>query len=335
MDDAIGLVANATKDGTEVQNDFDNIAPWSGITSYNYDTVGRKITALFGEPNYDPTGVNGQVLTGIPNFYWRIWEDETYRYYSITKEKVNNYIFASNFSLGRYTNSGSASGVYSRSGYAPFVNYNINQAISYCKNVGTGFDCLDYHIFLIQLLYIVEYANYNSQEVLGQGNVNNTQPLTSGGCDALGMRSGCLVNDGKHSVIYRGLEDIFGNVWQFIAGINIKDRVTYISYNSGDYTADKFDGSYKALGYTNAASNGWIKALGYNNNNPLIILPIAISDDASSYMRDYYWQDAGNRIVRFGGAWGSGGRGGLWCWHLGSMASWTSGDGGSRLLFNQ
>ena len=51
--------------------------------------------------------------------------------------------------------SGSASGVYSRSGYAPFVNYNINQAISYCKNVGTGFDCLDYHIFLIHIHLIL------------------------------------------------------------------------------------------------------------------------------------------------------------------------------------
>ena len=37
IEDSIGLVANATHDGTEVENDFDNIYPWSDIISYNYD----------------------------------------------------------------------------------------------------------------------------------------------------------------------------------------------------------------------------------------------------------------------------------------------------------
>jgi hypothetical protein len=34
---SVGLVANATKDGTPVQNDFDSLYPWSDIISYNYN----------------------------------------------------------------------------------------------------------------------------------------------------------------------------------------------------------------------------------------------------------------------------------------------------------
>lgn len=32
MDNNVGKVANATKDGSSVQNDFDYIYPWSDIT---------------------------------------------------------------------------------------------------------------------------------------------------------------------------------------------------------------------------------------------------------------------------------------------------------------
>jgi len=42
IEDSVGLVANATKDGSEVQNDFDNIYPWSDIITYNYDDIEKK-----------------------------------------------------------------------------------------------------------------------------------------------------------------------------------------------------------------------------------------------------------------------------------------------------
>ena len=52
MDDAVGLVANATHDGTSVTNDFDNIYPWSEIKKhiYNFDT--KQVVAEYGDVNY-------------------------------------------------------------------------------------------------------------------------------------------------------------------------------------------------------------------------------------------------------------------------------------------
>nr|DAJ55860.1 MAG TPA: tail collar fiber protein [Caudoviricetes sp.] len=335
LNDNVGLVANATHDGSAVVNDFDNIYPWSDIISYNYDTKGQRITAFYGDPTFDFSGNNGQVLTRIPKFWYKIWKDGGYYYYSIANNKVDGYIESQQFSVGRYTVSGSSSGVFSRSGQAPFVNYNITNARTYARNVGDRFGILDYHIFLISLLYIVEYADYNSQNKLGKGNISNTVALTSGGCDSLGMKSGCLVNDSKHSVIYRGIEDIYGNIWQFIDGLNIKDHIAYVSYNSSDYAVDKFDGSYKPVGYTTPNTNGWVKELGYDNNNPLISLAAVIGGSESTYVTDYYWQNSGNRIAHFGGGWGSGTNCGFWFWNLNNESSLAYAGSGSRLLLNQ
>lgn len=338
-DDAIGLVANATKDGSEVENDFDDIYPWSDIISYNYDATTQSITALYGEPGFSFTGENGLVLTRMPEFWWKRWRDDTYEYISISGVKIEGYIKSEQFSLGRYTNSGSASGVFSRSGYAPFVNYNITNARTYVKALGDKFNLLDWRINIIKILYLVEYADYNFQSKIGQGRTlsSNASPNNSGGCDTLGMKSGCLGNDGTFSVIYRGLEDIIGNVWQFIDGVNIKDYVAYVSYNPSDYAADKFDGSYKPLGYTNANSNGWQKDIGYDENNPCFDFPISVGGGAGSttYTTDYYWINSGNRIARFGGVWNGGASCGLWSWHLYDDSSIAFADIGSRLLLNQ
>ena len=333
LNDNVGLVANATHDGSAVVNDFDNIYPWSDIISYNYDTKGQRITAFYGDPTFDFSGNNGQVLTRIPKFWYKIWKDGEYYYYSIADNKVDGYIESQQFSVGRYTVSGSSSGVFSRSGQAPLINYNITNARIYARNVGDRFGILDYHIFLISLLYMVEYADYNSQNKLGKGNVNNTAALVSGGCDSLGMKSGCLINDGRHSVIYRGIEDIYGNIWQFIDGLNIKDHIAYVSYNSSDYAVDKFDGSYKKVGYALSNTNGYVKELGYDNNNPLIGLATVIGGSESTYITNYYWQDSGNRIVRFGGNWADGTRCGLSYWVLNGIST-LDGAGGSRLLAN-
>ena len=78
------------------------------------------------------------------------------------------------------------------------------------------------------MLYLVEYADYDSQEMLGVGNSYHSgtlgvSPSKSGECNSLGMKSGTLNNDGKHSMIYRVIEDIVGNADQFIDGINLKD----------------------------------------------------------------------------------------------------------------
>ena len=348
IEDSIGLVANATHDGTEVENDFDNIYPWSDIISYNYDVKGQKITAFYGEPTFKFDGSNGQVMTRIPAFWYKreqkVEEDgNTYEYIYIADYAVNGFIKSEQFSVGRYTISGDSSKVYSKSGVEPFTNYTITNARDYAKSLGSEFGILDWRCFLLQLLYLVEYADYNSQNMLGQGRTgrNNHCANNSGGCDSLGMKSGCLGNDGTYSLIYRGIEDIFGNIWQFIDGINIKEYQAYICYDSSQYAVDTFDGAYQKLGYINARKNGYASKLGYDKNHPLISLATETEGSSDTYTTDFQSisstvnEDVSEgKIICWGFDWRYAIYSGLWSWKLNGGSSIIGEEAGARLLKN-
>ena len=69
--DSVGLVANAQVGTTAVVNNFDSIYPWSDIITCNYNNTSKKIVAYYGDANFSFTGSNGQVLTIIPEFYYK------------------------------------------------------------------------------------------------------------------------------------------------------------------------------------------------------------------------------------------------------------------------
>ena len=415
-DDAVGKVANATHDGTAVQNDFDNIYPWSDIYTYNYDRSTGLETAKIGDANFKFDGSNGEVLTKIPEFYYRRWRDEEYEYMQISKYPIDGFTKSKAFSVGRYNSYYDGTQIHSYSGYCPEVNRNITSFRTLSKAVGTNFGQLDWRYFLIQMLYLVEYADYNSQDKLGNGatgfrvnnadkaliaessanrillttsNANNfdvgqqvsigtatwnwsiaknrtiiskeaysngnisgtmvyfdgdpvniavdnvlwTTGQKSGTCDGLGMKSGCYKTP-KNACIYRGIENPFGNVYQFIDGINIKDYVAYICYDPEEYTVDKFNGKYSALGYTNAnTSDKYATKLGYDENNPLISLTTeCVSGSNSTNMCDYYYCNSGNRIALVGGYFYDSTNAGLWYWYLNYTSSNANYIIGSRLL---
>ena len=298
--DAVGLVANAQVGTTAVRNDFDSVYPWSDIISYNYDVKARQITAYYGDPTFKFDGSNGDVFTKIPEFYYRRYRDTNYEYILISKNKVAGFVKSEEFSVARYTMSGSSSRVYSRSGQAPLTNVNITNFRSYARNLGAGFGQMDWHYFILQMLYLVEYADYNSQAKLGLGytNSSHTAPVNSGQCDVLGMKSGSRDGTDNTSIIYRGIEDIFGNVWQFVDGINIRNYKAYICYNADKYAVDKFNDGYTALGYTNASgSNAYISKLGYDSANPMVALPVEVAGSSNTDVCDHYWQAEGDRIA--------------------------------------
>ncbi len=332
IEDSVGLTANATHDGSEVQNNFDNIYPWSDIITYNYDDVEKKETAKYGDDNFAFDGSNGQVLTRIPEFYYKREQVDGVEYQYISKYPQEGFSKSETFSIGRYTMSGNATKVYSKSGVKPLTNVTITNFRNYARNLGDDFGQLDWRYFLIQMLYLVEYANYDSQDMLGQGNVNSSGTVTSGECNVLGMKSGTLVNDGKHSVIYRGIEDIFGNVFQFVDGINVKDNQAYINYNPSTFAVDTFDGDYRSIGYINSKSIGYASQLGYDSNHYLIAFPVVSIEAKEKVISDYYWQNVGSRVAFVGGHWYESAHSGLWYWYFDSSSIDSSSGGGARIL---
>lgn len=425
--DAEGLTANATKNGTEVANDFDNLYPWSHIRKCNVDAATGQVLAYYGETGFQADGSNGEVMVKIPEFWWKRERlpDEfgnVYEYIYIADYARAGYKKSEEFFVGAYiisteTTEGDTIIAHSRSGAIPKYNTTKANFRNYAKALGEGWQLMDYHYFLLQMLYLVEYAHYNSQSMLGNGivgfntakaliaenNVNriivssvgtglwvgkticigatdawnssvaadreitsiedyndgqvtgkaihfNGDPVNiavnnviwgsaqkTGENDSLGNASGCLINDSYHSVNYRGIENIFGHMWQHIDGLNIKDYIAYICKDPASYENDKFDAPYEKIGYVNAeTTDSYIKKLGLDEKHPEVALPTEIGASSSTGACDNYWCAEGNRIACVGGTFGNyWSLAGFFAWDFYHTSSLTYWGCGARLLKHQ
>lgn len=86
-----------------------------------------------------------------------------------------------------------------------------------------------------QLLMLIEYGNFNSQNNIGAGVTNkpwledgvNYSELT-GATVNLGNASGAVTNANGYNVVsYRGEENLWGNIWKWEDGLNIKNPSTF------------------------------------------------------------------------------------------------------------
>lgn len=425
--DAEGLSASATKNGTEVANDFDKCYPWSHIQRCNVDPTTGQVLAYYGETGYAADGSNGEVMVKIPEFWWKRERlpDEfgnVYEYIYIADYARAGYTKSEEFFVGAYllsteTKEDGTIVAHSRSGVVPKYNTTKANFRTYAKALGEKWQLLDYHYFLLQMLYLVEYAHYNSQSMLGQGLIafssakallaeNNTnriivstvgtglwvgkticigatdvwnssvaadREITSiedysdgtttgkaihfsgdpvniavdnviwgsaqktGGNDTLGNVSGCLNNNSYHPVNYRGIEDIFGHLWQHIDGLNIKDYVAYICKDPDSYANDTFVAPYEKVGYVNAdTTDSYIKKLGYDEKHPEVALPTEVAGSSSTGACDNYWCAEGNRIAYVGGSFSNyWTKAGFFAWGCGNPSSHSYWHYGARLLKHQ
>ena len=323
--DSIGLEANAvlpasstTVADTGVVNDFDNIYPWSEIRSYNYNANTRKVTAWYGDANFKFDGSNGEVLTYIPGFYYKREVVDGVEYQYISKYEQEGYSYSEPFSIGRYkmsakTDSSSIksqgdgkvelmSGIdwnslvfvgSSASGNLPKTKLPIAIFRESASMLGTDFSMLDYHYFIIQMLYLVEYANDDIISILGVGvNIKITKSaIVSGGTDSLGMKSGCVVNDEAHSMIYRGIEDIGGNTDNFIDGYNMKNGIMYVNYDYHTYNSESME-NYKKIKDMDSPNNLELYLYGELFTNPKDTLEILVGG-ATTYSDFIYGYNLG------------------------------------------
>ena len=132
--------------------------------------------------------------------------------------------------------------------------------------------------------------------------------------------------------MYRGIENPFGSVWQFVDGVNINDNQAWICANAVNYASNLFASPYVQLGYVNKNADGYPIELGWDANNPHIMLPVTVGGNTTTYYSDYYYQTTGQRIAVFGGSWNYGALAGLFCWNLAYASSTAYISIGGRLL---
>ena len=137
---------------------------------------------------------------------------------------------------------------------------------------------------------------------------------------------------GRTSFKWRGIEDPFGNLYEWVDGVLINDNKGYIC-NKPSLFASSLTADYKPLSYTNANTNGYPFEMGYDENYPEAQFPIAVGAGSSTGYADYYYQNTGLRGALFGGLAANVALAGLSSWHVDFSpfaAHWTL---GGRLMY--
>jgi hypothetical protein len=183
------------------------------------------------------------------------------------------------------------------------------------QNRGTGWQqAYAATVACSQMLFLIEYASFNSQTAIGMGNVGKTDNGTTnmaentGATTSLGNSSGAVTNgNGVNIISYRGEENLWGNVWAFVDGLNI-----YAYGENSIYIADNgfADGigttPYKDAGITLAKKDGFSSAFVYNKDFDWLFLTSDVAGDSALPVGDLVYQDSQVSmwlVPTIGGAW--------------------------------
>lgn len=306
--------------------------PWSGMDEYNI--INNAVSYKKGQSGFSRSSYDTVVF--IPEYYFRIIDDAANkkRYFYIADKAKSGFTKhpGSGKYVGRYN---TISGHYSKTGAAPLVNLTRASARSGARGKGSKWSEYDFASWCaVWLLYLVEFSDWDSQSKIGRGYVDgNGSAINSGGTDSMTYHTGRAAGtDGKTAVQYRHIENPYGNIFEFIDGINFSDGTVYVCLNPASYADDT------ATNYTNIGSkiqgNGYITAIGVSSAMPWAFCPTAVGGSETTYIPDYASCSSGWRFLFVGGDWNDGGDAGLFYFDADSTSSNTYSSVGARLLFH-
>lgn len=186
-----------------------------------------------------------------------------------------------------------------------------------------------------QLLMLIEYGNFNSQNNIGAGVTNkpwledgvNYSELT-GATVNLGNASGAVTNANGYNVVsYRGEENLCGNIWKWEDGLNIKNPSTFAA-DDGQvgvlYAADHgFADDTGAAPYEDTGirvpyvSWSYISAFGYSEAYDWLFVGVEGKGNSSVPVGDCVQNvNPDWRVAISGACWNDGTSAGVFCLYL-------------------
>lgn len=231
-DDAVGLAdpVAAVNNGNG-SSPFDTIMPWSGMRRVEDADAGT--------------------LVEIPKFYYKLDIDDTtgefslkismhqYSGYSVSPAHADrgdgvgerDYVY-----VGAYHCSSTFK---SKTGEAPLRSQTITACRSGIHNLGTGIWQWDKAMLeTIQMLYLVEYADWNVQIKIGAGCSETGQFANTGMTDAMTYHTGttAAAHNTWGFTRYRYIEGLWDNVYNLLDGFGIDNGNIMIIRNPSDYS---------------------------------------------------------------------------------------------------
>lgn len=309
---------------------FDSYMPWRKMEEYNI--VSGKIGPKFGEDGF--TRSDTDVVVFIPEFYYKIIDDAagTKRYFYIANKEKSGFEKhpGSGRYIGRYNTDSNST---SCTGKAPLVSITRATVRNNAKNKGNGWALYDYASWCaIGLLYIVEYADWDSQSKIGKGNTNSGSLISSGGTDSMAYHTGRASGaDGVTAVQYRHIENPWGNTHEWIDGVNFSDGTVYVCNDHSKF-ADDTSTNYTSIG-TKVQSDGYITKIGYSSTASWSFYPTSLGGSETAYIPDYAGYNSGWRVLSVGGGRDYGSNSGMFCFRAIYDSSGSDSYIGARLLF--
>ena len=215
--------------------------------------------------------------------------------------------------------------------------YKVGQPIGIGTTLGGG------QIFNYRTIVSIEDYDESNKAIVFDGiavdvtagNILYNLAWKSGACSGVVSPSGSLFSnsDGLHPFKYRGIENLWGNVFQWVDGINIIDNQAWVSRVPSEYISNLFANPYQQLSYINHNVDGYISQMGFDPSNPEFQLPTSITGGAyNKYYADYYYQSTGQRVALLGGGWHDWLGAGLSCWDLHAASGGSGVSVGGRLV---
>lgn len=339
----------------------DDYFPYSDIRGVVFnDFVGTTIAQILDkndatkQSNGSPSNLTtlGNVMNEYPKFYCQVKmtpQGRRYRIFSyknptkkiamgikphpVFKKPDGSY---KNFEyLSRYEGSHNGTRVVSLSGKSPYTDITQGTFRDKCRaGRNTNWNMLTFEqVSMLQCLYIVEFGDLNSQAVLGQGRANTSSASATGTCNALGMRSGRISNDDANgNVCYRGLEDFYANLWDFIDGFMITDMGYHYTNDPSKFgNLSAMTLFPKTLNFK--IPNGYVDKMEVIDGYEHLLIPYGTTGSEKTYYCDNFWShDTGEENVAFfGGAWDSGAFCGCFFLNCYNVASFSGPSVGGRL----
>ena len=321
---------------------FDKYMPWMEMEEYNIEAETGMRTKK-GNSNFTRTQPTKPVLVKIPEFYYKVEKSGTIFRYYVADGPVDEFhlhpgsgcyvaryeaIGSNNSSLGSFLGSYSST-------LAPSTRQTRDTYRTRARNMASGFQLYDFAAWCaVGLLYRVEYADWGSQEKIGPGIVNDTAAHKTGETDAMVYHTGRAHSGDNAAVQYRGIENPWGNVFEFIDGINFNNYASYICTDPTKYADDTIT-NYTITGVS-LGSNGWTKGLGLSTNFPWAYLPNESGGSGSTFIPDRVSHiSQGWQILTVSGDYSDSSYSGLFCFGSNYTSLESNSIIGTRLQFRE
>ena len=274
---------------------FDTIMPWAGMVVEDDATAGKlvKIPKYWFKWTRSGNGMKLQISNG-PEDGFHVSPAHADRG---DGKGERDYVY-----VGRYHCNTSYK---SQAGSQPAASMTRATARSSIHNLGSTYWQYDFAMYwTIMMLYLVEYANWNSQATIGYGCSPSNSKFNSGATDAMIYHTGTSAASRTTygSVQYRHIEGLWDNVYDWCDGIRFSGSTVYCIANPASFS-DTSGGTNVG---TRATSGGWIS--GWTNPTAdgfeYALYPNAVSGSETTYVCDYCNYYASGVVLYVGGGYG-------------------------------